>query len=104
MKSYFKNCMREIRGSIGRFMAILAITALGVAMFVGLRVSKQAMIATGDVYIAQSEFYDWRAISTLGWTAADLAMLRTHGSVETAEGFISADLSAASLAAMFCTP
>ena len=91
MKSYFKNCMREIRGSIGRFMAILAITALGVAMFVGLRVSKQAMIATGDVYIAQSEFYDWRAISTLGWTAADLAMLRTHGSVETAEGFISAD-------------
>ncbi|MBR5502200.1 MAG: FtsX-like permease family protein [Oscillospiraceae bacterium] len=91
MKPYFKNCMREIRGSFGRFMAILAITALGVAMFVGLRVSKQAMIKTGDIYIAQSEFYDWRAVSTLGWEAADLAALRNHESVETAEAFISVD-------------
>ena len=42
----FKTTIREIRGSLGRYMAILAIVMLGVALFTGLKVTTPAMIVT----------------------------------------------------------
>ena len=45
MKStIFKTTVREIRESLGRYMAILAIVALGVGFFTGLKVTKPAML------------------------------------------------------------
>ena len=45
MKSkMWKSTFREIKQSFGRFMAIFAITALGVSLFSGLKVLQPAMI------------------------------------------------------------
>ena len=39
-----KLTLREIRKSLGRFLAIAAIVALGVGFFCGLRLTKTAMV------------------------------------------------------------
>ena len=50
MKSgMWKSTVREIKQSFGRFMAIFAITALGVSLFAGLKVIQTAMVKTTDI-------------------------------------------------------
>ena len=46
-----KLCFRDIRTTLGKFAAIAAIIALGVGLFAGLRVSRTAMIDTGQAYL-----------------------------------------------------
>lgn len=45
-KGMFQTTIREIRGSLGRYMAILAIVMLGVGLFTGLKATTPAMIIT----------------------------------------------------------
>ena len=40
-----KNNRRELRHSLGRFLAIVAIVALGVGFFAGLKVAQPAMLS-----------------------------------------------------------
>ena len=47
MKALQKSSLREIRKSLGRYLAILAIVALGVGFFCGLRIGRAAMVGTG---------------------------------------------------------
>ena len=49
-----KNNRREIRRTFGRFLAILAIVALGVGFYSGLQITRDAMVHTGDVYVQQT--------------------------------------------------
>ena len=58
-----KTTLREIRQSLGRYLAILAIIAIGVAIFAGLRMSEPDMIETGVVYLDEQQFYDRVAYS-----------------------------------------
>lgn len=50
-----KTAFREIKTSLGRYLAILAIIALGVGFFAGLRVTRTAMISTANHYDAAGE-------------------------------------------------
>ena len=43
-----KSTLREIRSSLGRYLAILAIVMLGVGFFCGLKSTKPAMVATAN--------------------------------------------------------
>ena len=43
--------LRSIRGSLGRYLAILAIVALGVGFFAGLKSSYPAMRGTAERYL-----------------------------------------------------
>ena len=45
-----RNLRRSIMSSIGRYIAIAMIIALGAAIFVGLRSTKMDMVATGQAY------------------------------------------------------
>ena len=71
-----KSTLREIRQSMGRFLAILAIIALGVGFFSGLRMCQPAMMATGVTYLEEHRFHDFRLLSTLGFTAEDVEAFR----------------------------
>ena len=51
MPMLLKTTLRTIKKSLGRYLAILAIIALGVGFFAGLRVTEKAMLATADEYI-----------------------------------------------------
>ena len=63
--------MRQIRSSFGRFLAIMAIVALGVGFFCGLRLTKTAMVHTLDEYTEEHQMYDFRLVSTLGFDETD---------------------------------
>ena len=90
-RAYRKNLWRSIRKSLGRYLAIMAIVALGVGFFAGLKVTKQAMIRTGDDYLRQTGFYDFRLLSTLGLTEEDVQAYRETDGIGAAEGSFSAD-------------
>lgn len=86
-----KNQLREIRHTLGRYIAILVIVALGVGFFAGLKVTKSAMIQTGNTYIENRNMYDYRLISTLGLTGDDVKILSGLSGVKSAAGAVSAD-------------
>ena len=86
-----KNNLRELRRSLGRWLAILAIIALGIGFFAGLKASKPAMLLTAEDYLGETGFYDFRLISTLGLTQEDVAAAAQTRGVAAAEGSVTAD-------------
>ena len=93
MKSnIWKSTFREIKQSFGRFMAIFAITALGVSLFSGLKVIQPAMVKTTDEYFKEKEFYNYRVLSNLGFEQEDLEYLAVQEDVRRAEGIVTFDM------------
>ena len=93
MKSMMKrNTFREIKKSFGRYFAILAIVALGVAFFSGLKITQSVMVHSADVYLKDLQFYDYRLVSTLGFTEENVEALAEKEDVRAAEGAISAEV------------
>lgn len=88
----YKNTIRQIRGSLGRFLAIFAIVALGVGFFAGLRVSEEAFRKTGEEYFEELKLYDFRLVSTLGLTEQDVTEFLKLSEVEHAAGSVSSDV------------
>ena len=86
-----KSTLREIKSSLGRYLAILAIVALGVGFFAGLKVTQDAMVTTTGNYLAKQNFFDYRVLSTLGFEEKDVETLAKEDSVLHAEGSISTD-------------
>ena len=72
MKSIVKMTGRTIRSFFGRYMALMLIVALSVSFFAGLKVTKEAMYATAQDYLDSQAFYDFRLISTLGFSEDDV--------------------------------
>ena len=73
MKSKLKvSTFRDIKSTFGRFAAILAIIALGVGFFSGVRITTPAMVKTLGGFMEDHELYDYRIVSTLGWEESDV--------------------------------
>lgn len=89
MKSMMKKTtLREIKHSFGRWFAIFAIVALGVGFFTGLKVTKQAMLATENKYLKEQNMFDAYLISTLGFTKEDVVQIgKTEGVAKAAGGY-----------------
>lgn len=87
-----KSTLREIKNSLGRYLAILAIVALGVGFFSGIKVTREAMVKTADDYLSNHEFFDYKVVSTLGFEKKDVAALSKEAYVKSAEGSISTDV------------
>ena len=86
-----RSTFREILGSMGRYLAILSIIALGVGFFTGLKITKTEMIATINEFIQEKNFYDFRLVSSLGFEQADVEAFRQEPDVRYAEGTYSFD-------------
>lgn len=87
-----KNLLQSIRRSMGRYIAIAVIIALGAGMFVGLRSTKKDMVATGQVYMDQQNMFDLRLISAYGWGREQLSQVSALDGVVDAEGVFYTDL------------
>lgn len=90
-KALRQDFFMEIRKSLGRFISILFIVALGVAFFSGIRSSQPDMLLTGDSYVDQLNLMDIKVISTLGLTEDDLEAIQQLEGVAHAEGGYSVD-------------
>ena len=91
MRSIFKLTFRSIKSFIGRYMALLLIVTLSVGFFAGLKITKDAMANTADIYFSEQSLYDYRLISTLGFTDSEKDELSELSFVEYAEGVKSLD-------------
>jgi len=87
-----KNLRRTIWKSIGRFIAIVAIIALGAGIFVGLLTTKTDMVATAEQFTNDMNMFHLRLLSTYGWTEEDVSAVSKMAGVKDAEGGISMDL------------
>ena len=87
-----KSTLREIKNSLGRYLAILAIVALGVGFFSGIKVTREAMIKTADEYLADHDFFDYKVVSTLGFKEKDVKALAKESYIGSAEGSVSTDV------------
>lgn len=91
MTSIVKLTCRSIRSFFGRYMALLLIVMLSVSFFAGLKVTKDAMAGTCEDYFVAQNFYDYRLLSTLGFTEEDVDQVTQLSFVEAAEGLKSLD-------------
>lgn len=82
---------REIRRSLGRFLAIMGIVALGAGFLTGLRTTKSAMVETLNRYCEENALYDYEIISTLGLTGEDADYFASMDGVGAAEASVSTD-------------
>ena len=82
----------EIRKSLGRFLSIFFIVAMGVAFFSGIRAGEPDMRFSGDAYFDRNNVMDLRVIGTLGLTEKDVEALKKTEGVEAAEPGYSADM------------
>ena len=90
-RNMWKTTLREIKASLGRYLAIFAIIALGVGFFAGLKVTGQSMREVTDKYLDKHAMYDFRLISTIGLTDEDVEAVRKLDGVANACGAYWAD-------------
>ena len=87
-----KNLTQSIRRSLGRYIAIVAIIALGASMFVGLLMTKADMVATGQKYMDQQNMFDLRLLNSYGWELDDLDEVKKMPGIVDAEGLMYTDV------------
>lgn len=78
--------VREIKKSLGRYLAILTIIALGVGFFAGLRICRPMLVGSAGEYFQSQNFYDYRVLSTLGFSEDNVLNLAERDPVYAAEG------------------
>ena len=71
-KAVFKDFIRNIKESLGRFFAIMAIVAIGVAFFAGVTASSGDMKHSSDSYYDEYNMNDIRILSSIGFTSQDI--------------------------------
>lgn len=90
-RTFFKNLFRDIKKTFSRFLSIIIIIALGVAFYSGVRATSPDMKKSADFYLEQTEFMDFKLISTMGLTNDDLEELKKEEFVKKVEGAYSID-------------
>ena len=91
-KALRKDFFMEIRKSMGRFLSIFFIVAIGVAFFSGIRATEPDMRFSGDAYFDEKNLYDIQIMSTLGLTDADIEALKEVKGIDKVEYGYSTDV------------
>ena len=94
MRAFTTGIARSVRSSLGRFLAIAGIVALGCGFFAGLRMCGPDMRAAADAYYDGTLLWDLRVVSTQGLGEKDLERLAQVGGVREVAGSTSVDVMA----------
>lgn len=81
-KTFYKDTFREIKNTLSRFIAIVAIIALGTAFFVGIKTTCPDMKITADKYYKEKNFMDYKIVSTAGFTEEDIDTIKNTSGVK----------------------
>jgi len=90
--AFAKDFFMEIRKSLGRFLSIFFIVALGVSLFVGIRATEPDMRLSGDAYADENKLMDIKVVSTYGLTEEDVDVIERLPAIEQAKGAYSVDV------------
>ncbi|MBU3113935.1 ABC transporter permease [Clostridium lacusfryxellense] len=91
-KTFFKNLFRDIKKTFSRFLSIVIIIAIGVAFYAGVRATSPDMKISADTYFNETNFMDFKLISTFGITKDDLDEVKKLKGVKNVEGSYSIDV------------
>ena len=91
MRKFNKNIAKEFKTSFGRFIAIMAIIALGVGFLIGVTQATPDMKNTMDHYLVENEAYDVDVKGTFGLTQADIDAIAALDGVDSVMPVISTD-------------
>ncbi|MDO5116903.1 MAG: FtsX-like permease family protein [Eggerthellaceae bacterium] len=95
MKSVFnRDIVRSISSSLGRYLAIAGIVALGCGFYAGLRMTSPDMRISGDEFYDGTELYDILLVSSLGFSDSQVDTARSTEGVEAACAAKSTDIMA----------
>lgn len=89
--TYLKDIFREIKISLGRFLSILCIVAIGVAFFAGIKASAPDMKNSADTYFDKYNIQDIQVYSTIGLTKKDVAAIKKIKGVKSVQPSFSMD-------------
>lgn len=92
MKVTMKSTLREIKNSVGRYLAILIIIALGVGFFAGLRACRPALAGTAGRYFDEQKLYDFNLLSSIGFSKDSVDSFLEMENVENAKGALYEDV------------
>ncbi len=87
-----RNLLRSIKNSLGRYIAIAMIIALGAGIFVGLRMTKADMVATGQKYTDEQNMFDLRLVCSYGWAEEQVEAVKRIDGLVDVEGMFYTDL------------
>lgn len=87
-----KNLRQSIRNSFGRYVALMMIIGLGASLFMGLLITRQDMVVTGQQFMDQQNMFDLRMISNYGWSEKYVEQFAQLPGVEEAEGIVYLDM------------
>ncbi len=87
-----KNLYQSIRNSLGRYIALALIICLGASLFMGLMITRQNMVYTGQCFMDRQNMFDLRMISNYGWTDEYVEKFAALPGVKDAEGVFYLDL------------
>ena len=90
-RSIFKNTLRSIWKTKGRFLAIFAIIALGSGFFAGVKVTSPDMKLTADAYYKDTHLADLHLKSTVGFSRAEVQKLAQRQGIAGCYGGYSTD-------------
>lgn len=91
-KSFYKDLIRSIYKTRARFLSILSIIALGVGFFAGINATEPDMLLSADAYYKDRNLSDFRIISPLGFTGADIENIKRLTGIETIQEGYSRDI------------
>ena len=92
MRAYVKEFFRTLTGSLSRFLSIVAIVALGVFFFVGIRATSPDMIETVSQYIVENNIYDIHIFAPYGFTEDDVNAIKATEGVKQVDATYSVDM------------
>lgn len=86
-----KDTIKEIKSTRKRFISILLIILLGAGFFAGIKAISPDMKKAADKYFDESNFMDFRLLSTLGMTEDDIKEIEKIDGIKNVEPAISID-------------
>ena len=90
-RKFYKNLFRDIIKTRSRFLSIVAIIAIGVSFYAGIRAASPDMKMSADYYFDKSNFMDFKIMSTLGLTDDDISEIKKIKGVTDCSGSFSLD-------------
>ncbi len=82
MNAFIKDILREIKHSIGRFLSIMAIVAIGTAFFAGVKASVPDIKKSADTYFDDYKLMDIRMMSNMGFSEDDVKAIKKVDGIE----------------------
>ncbi|MEY8437866.1 FtsX-like permease family protein [Atopobiaceae bacterium 24-176] len=91
---FWRQLLRCVRQSAGRFVAIVLIVALGCGFFAGLRMTGVGMRQSADAFFDRTKLYDLELVSTLGFSSSQVDEVASTEGVAACEPGRSVDVMA----------